>query len=64
LNGAELAEEVLRIRPGTPVLVSTGFEAWMSPETARSIGVRGVVKKPNTVDALARAVHGALMGTA
>jgi PAS domain S-box-containing protein len=64
LSGTELAEEVLRIRPDTPILLSTGFERRVPSETARRLGLRGVVAKPSTVETLAWAVHGALSGTA
>jgi CheY-like chemotaxis protein len=64
LSGTELALEVLRIRPSMPILVITADEANVPPDLARRIGLAGVITKPNTMDVLARAVRGALAGTA
>ena len=47
-----------------PILVITAYEANIPPDLARRIGLRGVVTKPNTIEVLARAVRGALAGTA
>jgi signal transduction histidine kinase/CheY-like chemotaxis protein len=60
LSGADLAQELQRIRPGIPILVSTGYDGRLTPEAARSIGICGLLTKPNTIETLARAVHGAL----
>ena len=60
LSGTELAQELLRIRPGVPILLNTGFAGRVTPETARAIGVYGLLSKPTAMGALARAVHGAI----
>lgn len=46
MTGAELAKEMLRIRPEVPIILCTGFSEVMDQETAKSIGIREFVMKP------------------
>ena len=46
LTGAELAREVLKLRPDMPIILCTGFSDRIQEETAKSIGVREFVLKP------------------
>jgi signal transduction histidine kinase/ActR/RegA family two-component response regulator len=46
LTGAELARELLTIRPELPIILATGFSESITPEQAREIGVRDFVYKP------------------
>ena len=46
MTGAELAKEMLRIRPEIPIILCTGFSEVMDQETAKSIGIREFVMKP------------------
>ena len=62
MTGAELAREILRIRPGTPIVLCTGFSELIDGEKAREIGIRVFLHKPITRDDLARAVREALDG--
>ena len=62
MTGLELARTVLKLRPGTPVLLCTGFSEIVSMEQAREMGVRGVIIKPVLKGRLARAVRRALDG--
>ncbi|MFN8545102.1 MAG: CHASE domain-containing protein [Candidatus Binatia bacterium] len=60
MSGTELTRQLLDERPGLPVLLSTGFGGRMTPETARSLGIRDVLVKPIAAETLAWAVHRAL----
>ncbi len=48
MTGAELAEELLHIRPDIPVILSTGFSETISEQEARAMGVRDLLMKPAT----------------
>lgn len=57
INGIDLAREVLSKKPDTRIILVSGY---LSPEDialARSVGVREVILKPNSVDELVAAVH-------
>ncbi|HWK51230.1 MAG TPA: ATP-binding protein, partial [Steroidobacter sp.] len=49
MSGLDLAEELLRIRPDLPVIVTSGYVRAEDARRAEQIGVRDVVMKPNTV---------------
>gem|GEM_PF-844089 len=46
MTGAELATKILRIRPGMPIVLCTGFSAQISEEKAKSLGIRAYITKP------------------
>jgi signal transduction histidine kinase/ActR/RegA family two-component response regulator len=46
MNGAELAQKILRIRADMPVILCTGFSEMMNKKKARAIGIRDYVMKP------------------
>ena len=52
LSGLEVAKELQRIRPGLPVVITSGYITEELTASARAVGVREVVYKPNTVDEL------------
>jgi PAS domain S-box-containing protein len=60
LTGMELAEEVMKIRPGMPVILCTGFSEITYSEKAKGIGILEYVAKPISKTVLAMAVHRAL----
>src|SRR2546427_774634 len=43
-----------------PVVLTTGYSAAISPEQAKAIGIRELLFKPNTMQALAEAIRRAL----
>lgn len=59
-SGVTLASEILRARPGIPVLLATGYSAQWTLEKVRLIGIHGIVQKPMTYANLADAVEEAL----
>ncbi len=62
INGVELAREVQRMRPGLPVLLTTGYTGELDHSTFGADGIVGVIQKPYGTSALARAVRDALDG--
>ena len=60
MTGDKLAQELLRIRPGIPIILCTGFSEALTEEKAKAIGVRELVMKPLAIRDLAKAVRGAL----
>jgi PAS domain S-box-containing protein len=49
MSGMDLAEELLRIRPDLPIIITSGYVRAEDARRAEQIGVRDVVMKPNTV---------------
>jgi signal transduction histidine kinase/CheY-like chemotaxis protein len=60
LSGLEVARAVLKIRPGLPVLLSTGYITEGLLLEARAVGVHQVMQKENSLEDLVRLVHEAL----
>jgi PAS domain S-box-containing protein len=46
MSGLDLAEEILRIRPGMPILLCTGFDVTMDEKKVAARGLRGIIFKP------------------
>ena len=46
MTGADLAKELMRIRPDIPILLCTGFSELISAEKARHMGIKQLVMKP------------------
>jgi len=46
ISGADLAREILDIRPDIPIILCTGFSESISRETAMALGVRELLYKP------------------
>ncbi len=57
MSGLELAEEFLRIRPGMPIILCTGFSAVATPEKVKAAGIRGLLMKPLTMNEVAKKVR-------
>ena len=62
MRGDRLAEEILAIRTGIPVILCTGYSRQISEEQARKIGIRAFVMKPLTQHELANTVREVLDG--
>jgi len=54
MSGFELAREVLALRPGMPVLMTTGYIGTEDVQRAREAGIRELLLKPVTVNELGR----------
>ncbi|NTU59587.1 MAG: PAS domain S-box protein [Deltaproteobacteria bacterium] len=59
-DGLGLARELLRRRPGLPILLTTGFSETLSPQEVARSGVRSYLKKPYRIQTLAEALRDAL----
>jgi PAS domain S-box-containing protein len=57
MTGAELAMELIRIRPGTPIILCTGYTERLSRERAKEIGINEFLMKPMNRRELAWAVR-------
>jgi CheY-like chemotaxis protein len=49
MSGMDVSSRVLAIRPDIPVLLATGYVRAEDVELARSIGIREVIWKPQTI---------------
>ncbi|MBL9169102.1 MAG: response regulator [Verrucomicrobiales bacterium] len=56
-SGLKVAEQVLKIRPDVPVILSSGHVTEEIQSEARRIGVIQVLYKPNTMEELGASVH-------
>ncbi|MEW5722662.1 MAG: PAS domain S-box protein, partial [Thermodesulfobacteriota bacterium] len=57
ITGDRLAGRLLELRPDLPVILCTGFSEKMSPEKARSLGIREFVMKPVVAREMARTIR-------
>ncbi|MBN1103017.1 MAG: response regulator [Deltaproteobacteria bacterium] len=60
MTGMFLAQEVMRVRPDIPVVLSTGYSELLTEAKLRGAGIRGLVIKPFVARELAVAVRKAL----
>ena len=60
LTGDKLAQELLRIRPGIPIILCTGFSEHITEAKARAMGVLELAMKPLAMKELAKAIRRAL----
>jgi CheY-like chemotaxis protein len=60
MTGADLATALLQIRPELPVILVTGYSGTMSSERAKALGIRELLLKPNTMQAMGQAIRSAL----
>ncbi len=60
ITGDELAVEVLKINPGLPIILCTGFSEIIDQEGAEEIGITTFLYKPVVMEDLAKAVRSSL----
>ncbi len=60
MTGDKLLEEVLRIRPGMPIILCTGFSERISREEALEKGILGYIEKPFNLTVFSKAVRASL----
>ncbi|BBD08132.1 response regulator [Desulfovibrio ferrophilus] len=60
VTGAELAQQILNLRPDIAVIMCTGFSDEMSAERAKKMGLKGYLLKPVLKKDLAASVHEAM----
>jgi CheY-like chemotaxis protein len=59
-SGIELARRLWELRPGTRIILTTGYSATLDPQRAQEIGFRELLLKPYTVHGLGEAIQRAL----
>ena len=64
MNGLELAGEARQVRADLPVILVTGFGNALSEQSLQTHRINLMLRKPNTMEALAAALHGVLAGEA
>jgi len=64
LTGTKLAAEMLRLRPGFPVILCTGFSGEIDEDQALAMGIREFLLKPFSIQELAEAIRRALTSRA
>jgi len=60
MDGATLGTQLLRIKPGIPIIITTGNSGQLTMEKLRMLGFKELLPKPSTAQALGEAVHRAL----
>lgn len=56
MSGIDVARDVLALRPTLPVVITTGYVRAVDVAATRSLGIRDLVLKPDTIDELASLV--------
>ena len=64
LTGDHLAQKILELVPGIPIIICTGFSERVTPAKAQSIGIKGFLKKPIIKSELLNMVRGLLDASA
>ncbi|HIJ89570.1 MAG: response regulator [Desulfobulbaceae bacterium] len=62
MTGAQLAEKILALRPGIPVILTTGYSDIITEDEAREMGVQEYLLKPFSTARLAKMVRRVLDG--
>jgi CheY-like chemotaxis protein len=60
MTGLVLAEQLLKIRPKLPIIITTGYNAALTAAQVEAAGIRRLLFKPITLQSLGAAVHGVL----
>ena len=55
--GDKLAGELIKIHPGIPIILCTGFSEYITKEKGQGIGIRELLLKPIVMTDLARVVR-------
>jgi len=63
MTGKELATEILKINPGLPIILCTGFSETITEEAAKHIGIQAFILKPIVMSDLAVTMRKVLDGT-
>jgi PAS domain S-box-containing protein len=62
MTGTDLAKEILKIRPGMPIILNTGFSEYMDAQKAKAIGISEYLMKPLNKRTLATVIRKVLDG--
>lgn len=62
MTGTALAQQMRAVRPGVPIILTTGFAAQLTEKKVSGLGIARLMIKPLTVESLARCVAEVLSG--
>ncbi len=57
MTGAEFAEQLLKLRPGLPIILCTGYSSKIDKVKARQIGIREFASKPLNKNEIAKLIR-------
>ncbi len=57
MNGSELAEKLLEVRPDLPIIFCTGFSETNAVQKAKTLGIKQIVMKPIIGEKLSRVIR-------
>ena len=60
MTGVDVATQTLRTGPGTPMIVATGFNASLTVDAVRALGIHDLLTKPLSAVTLAEKIRAAL----
>jgi signal transduction histidine kinase len=60
MSGLDVGRRLLQIKPGLPIILSTGYSATMDADRIRALGFADLLIKPYSIEALGIALHRAL----
>jgi PAS domain S-box-containing protein len=61
MTGDALAAEIMKVRPGIPVVLCTGYSQTVNEEIARGKGIKALVLKPLLINQIDEAIRKALL---
>jgi PAS domain S-box-containing protein len=60
LSGSDLAQQIIKLRPGQPIILCTGYSSYINAEKAAQLGIKTFLLKPVARRELACAIREAL----
>ena len=57
MTGADLAEQLLKIKPGLPIILCTGYSSKIDKASAKQIGIRAFASKPLNRSEIAKLIR-------
>jgi CheY-like chemotaxis protein/two-component sensor histidine kinase len=61
MSGIDFAQQLTQIRPGLPVILTTGYPGSLKLEQVREMGIRELLLKPPTIQSMGTMVHRVLV---
>jgi DNA-binding NtrC family response regulator len=57
LTGEDLVQEILKIKPGIPIIICTGYNDKITEAVSKKIGAKGLLMKPFGINELAAMIR-------
>jgi len=57
MNGIELSQKLLEIRPDIPIILCTGFSELIDEKETRKTGINAIIPKPFMLDDMAKVIR-------